>query len=362
MNKIWKTSSKNFPLDIHMELLKAAYDCERWKEFTDLLETMIIRLKYRRVEMPYLSEIDIQSSQIQYANIPNNYEKIQVDLNLNNYKRQIKKLREEGKYTKGNNNNNEQKNINEKDKDKNKNDKNNNKNNNKKHIEDNSENTNLYEKIDGMEHNFVYILVKRTHNPEKAIINFRIVMSNDNKIKNELVENERAVAIPIKTFEDNLYEDDDLSHIDINQRIKFENNKLYPYLVYKKTNNGLDNEEEKLKALVDILPLVSNSPFAYAPINYKKYDTEITIINQNINNNENKQKKYYNFNHNFINLCVKNDESFYIIDKEAEILKNLYELETSFIEKSHNDFKNLYPYDQLLMLNYSFDKLLNFSI
>ena len=37
-------------------------------------------------------------SSIQYANIPNGYEKIPLDLNINNYKREIKKLRETGKY------------------------------------------------------------------------------------------------------------------------------------------------------------------------------------------------------------------------------------------------------------------------
>ena len=41
---------------------------------------------------------------------------------------------------------------------------------------------NPYEKIENLEHNFVYLLLRRSHNPNKALTNIRIVMSNDYKI------------------------------------------------------------------------------------------------------------------------------------------------------------------------------------
>ena len=64
----------------------------------ELNDSINTRIKYRHVEHPYISDVDIQMSSIQYANIPNGYEKIPLDLNINNYKREIKKLRETGKY------------------------------------------------------------------------------------------------------------------------------------------------------------------------------------------------------------------------------------------------------------------------
>ena len=47
--------------------------------------------------MPYVSEIDIQMSSIQYANVPNKYEKIPLDLNINDYKKEIKILKKKRK-------------------------------------------------------------------------------------------------------------------------------------------------------------------------------------------------------------------------------------------------------------------------
>ena len=63
---------------------------------------------------------------------------------------------------------------------------------------------NPYEKIENLEHNFVYLLIRRSHNPNKAITNIRVVMSNDYKIKKDIKQNERAIALPVKIFKDNL--------------------------------------------------------------------------------------------------------------------------------------------------------------
>jgi hypothetical protein len=99
-NKIenYKNSCKNVPLEIHEEIYKACFDCKLFKEFIEINDSLSKRIKYRSIEMPYVSEIDIQMSSIQYANVPNKYEKIPLDLNINDYKKEIKRLREEGKY------------------------------------------------------------------------------------------------------------------------------------------------------------------------------------------------------------------------------------------------------------------------
>jgi hypothetical protein len=127
-------------------------------------------------------------SSIQYANVPNKYEKIPLDLNINDFKKEIKRLREEGKYANKDENTETDANNNKKDNKK----KPEPKKDNKKDPKAKKEKTekelvkNPYEKIEGMEHNYVYLLLKKSHNPNKAIINVRVVMSNDIKIKKEL--------------------------------------------------------------------------------------------------------------------------------------------------------------------------------
>ena len=348
----FRQSSLNVPIEIHIELLKECYDCKLFNEFIELNDSLSIRIKYREVEMPYVSEIDIQMSSIQYANIPSKYEKIPLDLNINDYKRQIKNLREEGKYIKRGE---EEKNEDKTDKNKKqpppkkdaKKDAKGGKKGEKTYTDDAVPNP--YEKIDNMEHNFVYLLLKRSHNPNNAIVNLRVIMSNDVKIKKELNYNERAIAIPIKTYKDNLYEPE--QKIDINAI----NNKYLPYLIIQKGVSGsLQNDNEKLSAIIDVYPLISNCPYAAPMMNYIKIEPEITIPGKNNDPN------YidYNFDHHYINFTYKNDKIYYVIERESEIMRNLYELENSYVDINDgapNDNSN--KVNDFLKLNFSFEKL-----
>ena len=354
-NKIenYKNSCKNVPLEIHEEIYKACFDCKLFKEFIEINDSLSKRIKYRSIEMPYVSEIDIQMSSIQYANVPNKYEKIPLDLNINDYKKEIKRLREEGKYV--NKEENEETENNKKDPKQKKPDP---KKDNKKDPKAKKEKTekelvkNPYEKIEGMEHNYVYLLLKKSHNPNKAIINVRIAMSNDIKIKKELKINERAIAIPIKTYKDNLYEPE--QKLSINEI----GPKYLPYLIVQKSSsNDLSDDNEKLKAVIDIKPLISNCPFTEPEMNYTKLEPEITIPGKNLDPNY----INYNFNHNYINFMFKTDEYFYVIERECEILRNLYELENSFSENDENNNENNSKINNFLKLNYNFEKLDNLS-
>ena len=349
--KSWKISAKVIPIEIHCEFLKHLYDMKMWKEYTEVLDCLLIRIKYRKVENPFLSEIDIQVSNIKYSNVPNKYEKIPRDLNINNYMRQIRKLREEGKFNIVNPQNSS-KGTTQKDPKIQAGVKNAASNNSKKPNpdEDNSPINNPYEKIENLEHSYVYLLLRKSHNPNKAIIGFRILFSNDKKIRSQLEENERAVAIPIRTFEDNLYEKDpfennnenNIDEKDITLKILSEANKTTPYLIYKKTSNGLSNEEEKLKALTNISPLISNSPFMDPILNFKKNESELSILKKKNpfstqeKNSQNDTNKCFNFSHNYINICYQSDEIFYIIERESEIIKGLFELENTYLENFQN--------------------------
>jgi hypothetical protein len=57
--KDWKQASLNVPIEVHVELLKLSYEAEMWTEFDLLLDPALVRLKFRRYEVPYLATTDI---------------------------------------------------------------------------------------------------------------------------------------------------------------------------------------------------------------------------------------------------------------------------------------------------------------
>jgi hypothetical protein len=99
--KDWKAASNNIPLEVHIEMIKIAYTCKMWPEFEDLMESALIRLKFRRYEVPYLATVDVLMSMAKDANIPNGFEKLPRDLNSANLRTELKKLRQSAKKTSG---------------------------------------------------------------------------------------------------------------------------------------------------------------------------------------------------------------------------------------------------------------------
>ena len=379
---IFESSSKVFPIELHFELIKCCFDCKLNKEFEFLSDSLFTRIKLRSIEVPFLSEIDIQVSPIEHGNIPNRFDKIQIDLNVNNYLLELKKLRSKDTNTEGNNLHNIYNDI----------DKNNSKKNEKDILSKNIALENLDNEynlnhISQINHMYVYLILKRSHNTENAIINVRVVFSNDVNINKEIEADERAVCVPIKTFEDKINFNPIKEKYKLKQKtesniINFSNSEsnscesnfkrltndksLYPYIVYKKTNNNLQNEEEKLKALVDLYPLVSNAEFADPVLlkenlfNFKKINAELTnkaLYNyyNNKNNNINNNSSYYDFNHYYINLLEKTDENFFLIEREFKIYYQFYLLEQSYIESSfltNENKSNVFETNALGSLDY----------
>lgn len=95
--KDWKFASYNVPIEVHVEILKMCFECKLWAEFDLLLDPALIRLKFRRYEVPYLATVDVLMSSNRTANIPNGFEKIIKDLNAANLKIELKKLRQQAK-------------------------------------------------------------------------------------------------------------------------------------------------------------------------------------------------------------------------------------------------------------------------
>mmetsp|Transcript_9422 Transcript_9422/g.8933 ORF Transcript_9422/g.8933 Transcript_9422/m.8933 type:complete len:97 (-) Transcript_9422:4032-4322(-) len=91
--KDWKFSSYNVPIEVHVEMIKLCFECRLWQEFDILLDSALVRLKFRRYEVPYLATVDVLMSSSKMANIPNGFEKITKDLNAANLRVELKKLR-----------------------------------------------------------------------------------------------------------------------------------------------------------------------------------------------------------------------------------------------------------------------------
>lgn len=91
--KDFKQACYNVPFEVHVELIKYCFECKLWTEFEQLLDPAMVRLKFRRYEVPYLATIDILMSATKNANIPNGFEKLPKDLNLADLRIELKKLR-----------------------------------------------------------------------------------------------------------------------------------------------------------------------------------------------------------------------------------------------------------------------------
>lgn len=92
-DKEWKFAAKCVPIEIHVEIVKVAYECQLWAIFEALLDPALVRLKFRRYEVPFLATIDVLMSANKVANVPNGFEKLPRDLNQANLRIELKKLR-----------------------------------------------------------------------------------------------------------------------------------------------------------------------------------------------------------------------------------------------------------------------------
>ena len=166
----WKKASENVPFELHVELLKHAYDSDKSSIYYELLRTALIRGKYHRIETPYITDIDIQFSTIPNANIPNGYEKIDIDINEAHLRTELAKMRisiakeiaqahEEKKLEK----------LKEQKKS------------GKKAEADNSKPPHpdsIAVDPSKVHHHYIYFLVKRSSAPERAIYDIDIVMAD----------------------------------------------------------------------------------------------------------------------------------------------------------------------------------------
>ncbi len=80
-----------------MELVHYCFETGNQKAFEDLTRTALIRCKHRRIEMPYINDVEIIPSETPYPNDKSGYDRINVDLNEANLRMELKKLRNKSK-------------------------------------------------------------------------------------------------------------------------------------------------------------------------------------------------------------------------------------------------------------------------
>ena len=92
-DKQWMKSSYNAPLEIHIQLIIFAYEWTQKDTFESLLMSALIRIKFRRYEVSFVSTIDILMSVSKDVNIRNSLQKLLKDLNAANLRIEVSKLR-----------------------------------------------------------------------------------------------------------------------------------------------------------------------------------------------------------------------------------------------------------------------------
>lgn len=64
----------NIKIEDHIELVKVAYYQSNMNIFNSLIESAIYRSENRRIEMPYIVDIDIKYSKSIHPNVRNGYQ------------------------------------------------------------------------------------------------------------------------------------------------------------------------------------------------------------------------------------------------------------------------------------------------
>jgi len=208
---VWKKASESASLETHLELLSFCYDCKLWDFFYNLSEWAETRLKYRRIEAPLVTDLNLITSKLPDSKIPKGYDKIDVDLNIAHLKQEYTRLGIQQK---------EEKKVDPKTKAK-------------------TPPLKTEEPVvtPSVEHTYVYLLVKRSETEEQALCSLDVWFSQP----------KQGIAIPIQTFK---------------------NTGSTPFAVFGK-------DSQPGKQITDVKPLIAKHPDAQPPLDYHKVPLDL---------------------------------------------------------------------------------------
>lgn len=252
--KVWRQASENLPLEFHIELAKSAYDVGNAQIFEELAKSALIRCKYRRLEVQYISDITIVKDMSPNPNLPNGYEKIPFDLNDADLKLELAKLR--NKADQAAKEEEKSKDPKAKPADKKPAEK------NKKDLGpvETEENPIATEaELKKINHEYVFILIKRSVNPEKAIYDLNVIMEDEEFNPKEQTLN--YVFVPIKQY----------------TGVRETTHKV-PYICYRHSKDCLKDEEEKKTLLIDLEPLPGKHPLIRPNFGFEKINLDLRQV------------------------------------------------------------------------------------
>lgn len=326
MERAWKKASQNVPIELHIELLKQAYDLKS-KLYGDLLQTALVRCQHRRVEVPYIVDIQLLEAPIAHPNIPNGYEKVPIDINDAHLKAELAQLRVSiVKEIAKQQEEKRQEKLNDMKMSKARN--------KQGELEVTREKPPHPSTIEvdpaNVTHNYMFFLIKRSHSPENAIYAIDVVMADEDEGPTELKnQGWRTIKIPVDQY----------------TGVR-ETTKMTPYLCLKHSTNGLRDEEEKKSLVIDFLPILGKSYLARPRFGFDKIAVDLRQVPQ----------QFYKLpNLDFVYISYKADKMFYICEKELYILKCLDEVEKTYKgSKVTNEEEEIRAY---LDVNYDLYKL-----
>ena len=296
--------AREFPLNMHFEMVKHAFDMQKQAMFIELQTHAFARCDYRRLEVPYICDIDFDVSNDINVNVRNGYEAIPIDLNEAALKQEISKLRNTKQET--NDSEEDAKTKDEKSKGKGPTGKK-----GAGELEEGSAAGEivtrtgfklLKKELEKVEHQFTYMVIKRTANPKNAIFNIQVVVADEHLGPN-LPKSWKCIAVPINQY--------------TGIRATYH---TVPYLCFQQSEGGLSEESEKKSLVVDLKPIISRSPFIRPEYGYKKIDMELRQV----------PKEFIKLNNiDYVFVSYMNDDHFYSTEKLVYIFKSMHELENT---------------------------------
>lgn len=203
----WKKASARIPLEYHIELIHYAYEVRNDHVFDELTKAALVRTNFRRLEVPFIVDIDIVADYDPNPNIPNGYDRIPVDINEASLRMELRKLRNKNKGSKSNAGGADKKEDDKKDA--------------KKaadkapaagkgaaaaqaqpvQVRPNKGVDATPEELQEINHIYVYLVIKRSANPENAIYDMDIIMHDESDERGpyeKIKEGWKAIAIPVR--------------------------------------------------------------------------------------------------------------------------------------------------------------------
>lgn len=160
-----------------------------------------------------------------------------------------------------------------------------------------------------------------------------VVLADEN-IGPALPDNHFAVAVPIR------------QHHGV-----YEKTKLIPYVVFRRTANGLIDEEDSLSIVTDVQVIMGQDANLRAPLGYHKIPVDLRQTPKDL-------ERVPNLDYVF--LCYRTDKQLALTERDLLLFRRLAELEKSYIEKAQAA-QSTDEYKAFLGLNFNLEMLVDLA-